>query len=249
MIKSRTYTSLIRSIFLVLLICLYVAAPAQTDSISVNTESKSTTKAVDFRVPSKEKIKEYQKDSRFKYDEPQRGVSFWDKVKYWFNDLLNDIFRTVSDSGVPGIVLILVIVFVICLIVLKFLGVDYRKILGKKEIDTPEIDIYTENVHEMDFDTLIANAMKNKDYRLIVRFLYLKNLKLLSDKEIIEWKSNKTNYSYQHEISNNNLRSKFLEATLIFDYIWYGEFPLNESKFSEIYARMNDFNNMIANER
>lgn len=241
--------SFIRSIFLMLLICLYISVSAQTDSIPINSKSESTTETIDFRVPSKEKIKEYQKDSRFKYDEPQRGVSFWDKIKYWFSGLLNDIFKAVSDSGVAGIVLILVIVFVICLIVLKFLGVDYRKILGKKEIDTPEIDIYTENVHEMDFDTLIANAMKNKDYRLVVRFLYLKNLKLLSDKEIIEWKTNKTNYSYQHEISNVNLRSKFLEATLIFDYIWYGEFPLDEPKFSDIYTRMNDFNNMIANER
>lgn len=233
-----------------LLVNLFVSLSAQTDSIPVSTEEKATTaETVDFRVPEREKIKDYQKDNRFNYNEPERGISFWDKVKYWFSDLINDIFSTVSKSGVPGVVLILVIVLILCLIVLKFLGVDYRKVLGKKQMDTPEINIYTENVHEMDFDTLISNAMKNKDYRLVVRFLYLKNLKILSDKEIIEWKTNKTNYSYQHEISNAALRSKFLESTLIFDYIWYGEFPLDEPKFSAIYTQMNDFNKMITDER
>lgn len=239
--------SFVRSIFIILLACFFISLSAQSDTIPAITKAKTET--VDFRVPSKAKIKEYQEDNRFKYDEPQRGISAWDKFIYWLNYLANKIFKAFSDSGIPGIALLLVVVVLLCLLVLRFLGVDYRKVLGKKEIDTPEINIYTENVHEMDFDTLIANAMRNKDYRLVVRFLYLKNLKLLSDKEIIEWKTNKTNYSYQHEISNPNLRSKFLETTLIFDYIWYGEFTLDESRFSDINIRMNDFNNMITNER
>lgn len=230
-----------------LLVSLCISISAQSDSISVS--KKSETEIINFRIPTKEKIKEYQKDSRFKYDEPQRGVSLWDKAKYWLYDLIDDIFKAVSDSGVPGIILILVIVVLLSLLVLKFLGVDYRKVLGKKEIDTPEIDIYTENVHEMDFDTLIASATKNRDFRLAARFLYLRNLKLLSDKGFIEWQSNKTNFSYQYEISSSALRNKFLETTLIFDYIWYGEFPLDEPKFSDVSTRMNHFNNMITNER
>lgn len=237
----------IRSIFIILLACFSLYLSAQSDSITVI--NKTETNVVDFRVPAREKIKEYQEDYRFKYDEPQKDISFWDRFIYWLNNLINKTFRVFSESGIPGIALLIVVVVLLCLLVLKFLGVDYRKILGKKEIDTPEINIYTENVHEMDFDTLISNAMRNKDYRLVVRFLYLKNLKLLSDKEIIEWKTNKTNYSYQHEITNPTLRSKFLETTLIFDYIWYGEFALDESRFSDINVRMNDFNNMITNER
>ena len=116
-------------------------------------------------------------------------------------------------------------------------------------MDTPEIDIYTENVHNMDFDSLIANALKNKDYRLVIRFLYLKNLKLLTDKEFIEWKPNKTNYSYQYEIENQTVRSQFMEMTLIFDYIWYGEFIPDEANFPIIYNRMESFSKTIANER
>lgn len=241
-----------RSILLILLCLSYISVSAQTDSITVaeTVQQESQTQIpVDFRVPDKNKIKEFKNDHRFNYNEPERGISLWDRIKFWFYDMFNDIVRAVSNTGIPGVVVILVIVLIVCLIILKVLGVDYRKVLGKKEIDTPEIDIYTENVHEMDFDTLISNALRNKDYRLVVRFMYLKNLKLLSDKEIIDWKANKTNYSYQYEISNSSLRSRFLDTTLIFDYIWYGEFPLDETKYSEINIRMNDFNKMITDER
>ncbi|MDR2954614.1 MAG: hypothetical protein LBV43_05995, partial [Prevotella sp.] len=212
MVYIKVNKHAIRNIFVILLCCIYIPLSAQSDSIA-QVASSSEDKTVDFRVPDKGKIEEYSKDSRFDYSQVPTGkISAWDRIKYWLYDTFNDIVRAVSRSGMPGIVVIVIFALLIVLLILRFSGIDFRKVLGKKEIDTPEIDIYTENVHEMDFDTLIANAMKNNDYRLVIRFLYLKNLKLLSDKEIIEWKTNKTNYSYQHEISNSALRSKFLEA-------------------------------------
>lgn len=238
---------MIKSIALTLFICLYIPSFAQADTTQI--KAQPVQEAVIFRVPDKEKIEEYKKDSRFEYKRVEREPSLWDKVKLWLARLFSNIFSAVAKSGMPGMVVIVIVIAIICLIVLKFFGVDYRKILGKKVIDTPEIDIYTENVHAMDFDSLISNAMKNKDYRLVVRFLYLKNLKILSDKEIIEWKAHKTNYSYQHEIKDTSIRSKFLENTLIFDYVWYGEFIPDEKNFSGIYTRMDDFSKMINNER
>ena len=84
---------------------------------------------------------------------------------------------------------------------------------------------------------------------MATRFLYLKNLKLLSDKLIIKWNINKTNYSYQHEIKDAAIRSGFLETTFIFDYVWYGEFPVDEYQYSIVENRMNDFNKMVSNEK
>ncbi|NDV77938.1 hypothetical protein D0T57_03000 [Dysgonomonas sp. 511] len=232
-----------------LLACIYIPLSAQTDSIA-HVQASQTTESVAFRVPDKSKIEKYRNDSRFNYEEKVRktgSISFFDKILRWISDLFGDGVGTFTSSGIPGMLVVVVIIIVICIIVLKLLGVDYRTIFGKKTLDTAEIDIYTENVHEMDFDSLIANAIQNKDFRLAIRFLYLKNLKVLSDREIIKWNANKTNYSYQYEIKNNDLRSRFLETTLIFDYIWYGEFPVEEQGFADIRTRMNDFNRMIAN--
>ncbi|WP_236264199.1 hypothetical protein [Dysgonomonas sp. Marseille-P4677] len=238
---------MIKGILLVLFICLYIPVSAQMDTIQGAVQSP--LEFVSFRIPDKEKIEEYKKDSRFEYKRIEKDPSLWDKIKAWFFNLFGNLFEAFARSGMPGMIVLIIIVTLICLAILKFFGVDYRKVLGRKTIDTPEIDIYTENVHAMDFDSLIANAMKNKDYRLVIRFLYLRNLKLLSDKEIIEWKANKTNYSYQHEIKDAAVRSKFLENTLIFDYVWYGEFTPDEGSFSGMYTRMDDFSKMLTNER
>lgn len=229
-----------------LLLCFCSTVFAQSDTSSVSVPA--IQKEVDFRIPEKSKIEEYQKDPRFQYKKVERGLSWWDKFWYAVSDFINGLFRVAAGSGMLSVVVVLIIILVVCLIIMKLIGVDYRTLIGKKKLDTPDIDIYTENVHNMNFDELIANALKNKDYRLVVRFLYLKNLKLMSDKEIIDWSTNKTNYSYQYEIKNNSLRNKFLEATLIFDYVWYGEFALDESQFSEINRRMNEFNNMVKHE-
>ena len=229
---------------LLLCFCSTVFAQADTSSISVSAVQKE----VDFRIPEKNKIEEYQKDPRFQYKKVERGLSWWDKFWYAVADFINGLFRVAAGSGMLSVVVLLIIILVVCFIIMKLMGVDYRTLIGKKKLDTPEIDIYTENVHNMNFDELIANALKNKDYRLVVRFLYLKNLKLMSDQDIIEWNTTKTNYSYQYEIESNSLRNKFLETTLIFDYVWYGEFALDESRFSEINRRMNEFNNMVKHE-
>lgn len=247
-IDKKKNNWILKSILLMFLVCSFTTLLGQSDSLSID-EPAIVQKEIDVRTPKQEKIEKFQKDSRFQYERVERSLSWWDKLWLRINEFIGNIFGAVAESGVAGIVVLIIIVVVICLIVLKLLGVDYRTLLGKKELDTPEIDIYTENVHEMNFDALISNALKNKDYRLAVRFLYLKNMKQLSDKDIIEWSNNKTNYSYQYEIRNEVLRTKFIETTLIFDYVWYGEFGLDEPTFSVINQRLDDFNKMISHER
>lgn len=235
-----------------LLLCFCVSATAQNDSVYAVTLPITESRSVDIRIPDESKIEKFRNDPRFNYAverQKQAKISWWDKLKYDISEFIGNLFSKVASSGALSFVVITICILLVCLLVMKLIGVDYRAVLGKKKLDTSEIDIYTENVHEMNFDALISNALKNKDYRLAIRFIYLKNLKLLSDKEIITWNANKTNYSYQYEIRNSSLRSKFLETTLIFDYVWYGEFPVEEERFSEISSRMNDFSNMIANER
>ncbi len=235
-----------------LLLSFCASLAGQNDSVDTVSKSVVESPPVDVRIPAKDKIEEFKKDSRFDYAKNnQQGaqISWWDRLWYNISEFIGNLLGSVADSGALSFVVITICILMVCFLLLKLLGVDYRTVLGKKKIDTPEIDIYTENVHDMNFDALISNALQNRDYRLAIRFLYLKNLKSLSDKEIITWNANKTNYSYQYEIRNNNLRNKFLETTLIFDYVWYGEFPVEEIRFSDISSRLNDFSNMIANER
>ena len=51
--------------------------------------------------------------------------------------------------------------------------------------------------------------VERKDYKLAVRYLFLKSLKLLSEKEIIELRNNKTNHQYLSEIKNSKFQKHF----------------------------------------
>lgn len=245
-----------KSVFVILFINCTLFVSAQTDTLTNVTSEFSADKdkveKIDFRIPSQDKIKEYQQDKRFKYFEEQEkkaNISLFDRIMSWILDKIGGgIYKGIS-SGITGWVFVAILIAVIVVIIVKLAGVNIKAMFGKKKIDAPDIEIYTEDVHEMNFETLITNALNTQNYRLAVRFLYLRNLKTLSDKSIINWQANKTNYSYHTEIKDNALRSKFIDTTIIFDYVWYGEFALDEYKFSEIHNRMDDFNKTVTNER
>jgi len=205
---------------------------------------------VDFRVPEESKIEKYRDDSRFDYGEKESKIadfSFIDRIWYWIYDNLGHLSpENFVWNKYIGIIMIVVLVLLIVLVIIKLSGVKLRALIGKKKLDTPEIEIYAENVHEMNFEQLIAQAVSNKDYRLATRFMYLRNLKSLTDKKIINWNPNKTNYSYQYEISDNDLRQQFVNTTFIFDYVWYGEFALDDPMFAVVSEQLNNLSKTVA---
>ena len=99
-----------------------------------------------------------------------------------------------------------------------------------------------ESIETVDFDKLIKNALKEDNYRLATRYLYLKSLKSLSTKGIISWHFDKTNNDYLREIKDNHIKKLFKQASYVYDYVWYGEFPIDEAGYKK---NQNDFNQLI----
>ncbi|WP_299523121.1 hypothetical protein [Winogradskyella sp.] len=99
-----------------------------------------------------------------------------------------------------------------------------------------------ENIEQVDFDKLIKQALKDNNYRLATRYMYLKSLKVLANKKTIEWHYDKTNTDYLHEIKDSKLKALFKRISYIYDYVWYGEFPIDEHNFNR---NKNDFDQLI----
>ena len=92
-------------------------------------------------------------------------------------------------------------------------------------------DITAENIEKTDIDYLIEQAENEGDYRLATRYHYLLVLKTLSLKNHIEVEDDKTNTDYLNEIHNTSFRKQFEYILYLYNYIWYGEFPLNVEKY------------------
>lgn len=101
-----------------------------------------------------------------------------------------------------------------------------------KTINTYE-EITAENIENADIDTLIKNAENNNDYRLAIRYYYLLVLKTLSLKDYIKFEDDKTNNEYLNEVSDKPFSKDFAYTSYLYNYIWYGEFPLNTDKYNK----------------
>ena len=88
----------------------------------------------------------------------------------------------------------------------------------------------------VDFEKLIKNTLKSNEKRLAIRYYYLWLLKKMAEKEIIEWDAEKTNSDYLNEIQNPTQKDNFAYLSYLYNYIWYGEFELDENTFDRAIA-------------
>jgi hypothetical protein len=114
---------------------------------------------------------------------------------------------------------------------------------SRKNITTDIAEAEVEDIN--DADSLLHNAIKNGNYRLAVRYLYLQLLKRLSEKKFIEINGNKTNYEYVNEVRKHKFANEFASLTLQYEYVWYGEYPVDERLFEQIQSGFTQFNKDI----
>jgi len=101
----------------------------------------------------------------------------------------------------------------IYLIVRMLINEKFSSIFTKKANPITAIDMTEQHIESLD---------KN-NYRLAIRYQYLKSLKRLSQTNIIEWHFDKTNSDYEKEIQEPRLKTGFRKISYLYDYIWYGE--------------------------
>jgi len=116
------------------------------------------------------------------------------------------------------------------------LGVDLLKLRRDKKYKSPKIYLNEEEriMHEENMDQLIEQALNKEDYRLAVRYYYLKLLKYLTDRNWIDWKPDKTNREYVKEITKKTYKEAFESLSEIYDYVWYGKYFPGAKDFEEI---------------
>lgn len=99
---------------------------------------------------------------------------------------------------------------------------------------------------QSNFDALIQNAEQTKNYRLAVRYQYLKSLHHLAQKNIVQLAADKTNYNYVQEIKMADVRNTFASLTLNYEYAWYGEFEIDAVLYSRLQPSFKNFNATIS---
>lgn len=123
----------------------------------------------------------------------------------------------------------------ILIIVIYFLVRNKRKAAGfeVKPISLDTIEDIAQNVHEVDLDAMLKQALEKNDYRLALRINFLIIIKLLSKHGKINWAKEKTNWEYHMELKEKLLADRFREIIISFESFWYGEHLLSEYHYHQ----------------
>lgn len=103
----------------------------------------------------------------------------------------------------------------------------------------------SESIFAMDMDHAIQKAAMAKEFRMAIRLLYLRTLRDLSQRNLIQYGHEKTNSDYLFQLSGTGYYKDFFRLTRDFEYAWYGEFPVGEESFQLMQKDFNQFKERV----
>lgn len=112
-----------------------------------------------------------------------------------------------------------------------------------KPMTTDEDEGITEDIFAINYQKEIDKAAAQGNYRLAVRLMFLRLLKNMSEKNIIQYKQDKTNLDYLLQLHPTNYYKDFFRITRNYEYSWYGQFEVSEEAYGIIRNDFNHFEN------
>jgi hypothetical protein len=261
----------LKNIFLCSLIfccCLFKVAaqneesPAETDTVIAGTDSSESQQVftANFFTPKSE-----QTDPN-NYQLRQVSAQVLDSLKkqdaFWYAD---SAFGTKKDQPGPETsnstegkpvfrretshwlsTQMLVIIMLIALgAIIYFLMRSNIVTAGRQTVSQDDDTEGLENIFEINFKKELDKALTEKNYRLAVRLMFLRQLKILSEKNIIQYKHEKTDLDYLVQIQASRYYKDFFRLTRNYEYVWYGKFELQPETFNVIKSDFENFDRSL----
>ncbi|SDQ93644.1 DUF4129 domain-containing protein [Flagellimonas zhangzhouensis] len=224
-------------LFGILLFCA-TSMFAQQDSIV-----QYDTSEIEPLEVREEDLSAYRNNDDFNYEIVEQESTWLDDVKNWFYNIFQQLFEWIfgvekATSFLATFLQILpylLLALFLYLVIRFFVNTHARSVLlNKKNPNTVSLSEEERIIKTEDIEQLIKDALAQNDYRLAIRYYYLFILKQLSERNLIDWQRQKTNDDYIEELSNPELKITFGKATFLYDYIWYGEFTIDQERYTQV---------------
>ena len=213
---------------------------------------------LDVKEISENDLETYKADEDFNYVEAEPEDNFivrsYNKFIEWLGNIIREIIEAIFGVGeaqgllyfIFNVLPYLILAFLIFLLIRFFLRVNSRTLItGQKESAGFQFTEDEQIIKNEDINALIENAITQKNFRLAIRYYYLLSLKYLTEKQVIAWQQEKTNEDYITEIESESIKRNFKNITRIYDYVWYGEFNIDQLRFESLKIPFESLNNSI----
>lgn len=197
-------------------------------------ESRVTTREFD-----QAELRDLREDPAFDYS--QAYASSGSLISLFLAYLLNKFLQWFDFSGV-GWIMPWVFRLMIAVLILFLIYVILKNKYGPLFILESQVHVPTGMVSEVeenvDFDKLILQFTANSEYKMAIRYLFLKSLNALHARGELQIRQWKAPYDYLDELPENK-RPFFHELTDLFELTWYGGYQADESIFNRGLAASN----------
>lgn len=214
---------------------------AQADTLPLQYDSSY----VEVRAFDTARLDNYRSQTAFQYEPQLIELSWWGRMKKAFWEFLFGNRKAVSTFWEIVVYVLAIAAFLI--IVFGLMKLQPGRFFSRSRVAATELDFGEgeENIHEMDFETLIRQAVTEQSFRRGVRLLYLETLKELTENRWIDWKKHKTNQDYQQELTGTPIHPDFDSLTLRYEYVWYGDFAIDQQGFRAMEGIFRNFQQRV----
>ena len=225
----------------------YDSVESLIDSETDDSWAPNDSANIEARNFNRATLDKLKADESLRYKEaPTIAESLWDRALLLMKQFLDSLLTgavTTNWGRVFSYTLGVVLVIILIMMILKVNA--FKVFYSGQGASTIPYSALHENIHEMDFDKLIQEAIAEGDYRKGIRLLFLHSLKMLADKNFIHWEQGKTNHDYLSELTVTNLKDGFNELNYYFEYAWYGNFKVNHELFMKVQHAFADWRQRI----
>lgn len=168
-------------------------------------------------------IQDYKNNPAYDYENViPKDKSLFERVVEWVWSEYDELMRMKYGPLTRNIIFMVIGLLTIAFFFYKILkGGNTGIFEGNKKMAQGFL-LETEVLQQINFDEAIQQAMSAGNYNACIRLLYLKSLKILSEKNLVNWQINKTNAAYIQELNVPAIRVPFESLTQYFEKVYYG---------------------------
>jgi hypothetical protein len=219
--------------------------PAVQAAVSLPADRSAPVR---LRQPPAARLREFHQQREFQYVEPVAAETstwglLWRQFREWLAGLLSRPGYRHGGRFVVYAAFGLAFLYVL----LRVLQLDFTNVFGRTARPLPlRYDTATEDIHDIDFSSRLAEAEAAGNFRLAVRLGYLLVLHTLTVRQLIFWQPEKTNHDYLQQLAPTPWQAGFATLTRQFEYVWYGEQPLTADGYAAVREARQQFLDLLS---
>jgi len=191
------------------------------------------------------RIKEMKEESDFWYANTETEKEKQPEVKSGSSD---PVYVPLGRRNWFQSLLWVIIIAVFVAAIMWYLMSSNVGLFSKKDVavagaESEELSL--EDIFAINYQKELQKAEEAGNYRLAIRLMFLRALKIMSEKNIIRYQQDKTNFDYLVQLHSTKHYDNFFRVTRDYEYSWYGQFDVPEEAYRLVKNDFNRFNSQL----